>query len=778
MQKLMLSFLCGTVSVLAVSTAMAQQSNGLEEITVTARKRTESLQDVPVAVAAIPKSELAKNMASDLNKIGELAPQVLIGRSVTGTGATITIRGISSSAVDSGLDQSVAIDMDGVPLSRGRIVQTAVFDLQQVAVLEGPQALFFGKNSPAGVISITSADPTNKLEGYVKGGYEFKAKEKYVEGAVGGPITDDLKGRIALRGDWMDGWLKNIAPAEANPFQPNAPLPGAQGQSIGPKGHDISGRLTLLWEPTDDFNAKLKVTMNSERENSNDAGQEPFCVGQSVPTVLGVPEPTADCKANMVKAESDLPPLLAINYPYANGGMPYMRSDLGLASLTLNKTFDKVTLTSTTGYYDQSHKGGYTGDVSEFAQIYDTEYERYHLFTQELRANTNFDGPLNVMAGGYYEHSHRRWFNAPDLLNIFNPVAQNYTTTTTTSLSHSNSWSVFGQARWKIIPELELAGGVRYSHDSKQSTLENFTGNPAASALGLALYPDGTPINANYKGNNVSPEATLTWKPTPNQTIYGAYKTGYKAGGISNAAVLPAAATSSNVLFGAEKTNGFEAGYKADLMERTLRLDLTGYRYNYNGLQVTGYIPTEFRYTIANAAKARTYGVTGSFEYLATERLTLSGNVGWNHARYLSFPNAQCYGGQTAAQGCVGGVQDLKGKALMRAPNVTFKLGADYKAPLGNSWVADLSASAAYSGSYQTETDYGVGGFQSSYWLINAGITVSPEDDKYHLSLLGRNLTNSYYKVFTYQRSLATFNEYSAFFNRPREVVLEVGYNF
>jgi iron complex outermembrane recepter protein len=763
-------------------TTLTQENSGhLAEIVVTARKREESLQNVPVAVEVISKIDLENNLATDLSAIGELAPQVIIGRSVTGTGAVLTIRGISSSAVDAGLDQSVSVSIDGVSLSRGRIVEAAQFDLQQVEVLEGPQALFFGKNSPAGVISIQSADPTNVPGGYVKGGYEFVADEKYGEMAISEPITSDLNARLAFRYDYMDGWIKNVAPPEANPFQSDAFLPGAApGNTIGPRGSEASGRLTLVWQPADDFNAKLKLTLNSEALNSNNAYGETFCAGgQTVPTILGVPEPNSTCAINMTKAESNLPAMLAVNYPYGNNGVAFETSNLGLASLTLNKTMSNLALTSTTGYYDQSRAGSYPGDDSEFAQIWDTEAEHYRMFNEEARLNTSYSGPVNYMVGGYYEYSHRNWFNGPDITNIFNPLAQNYSTTNTFAENAGDSYSAFAQVRWKILSSLEFDAGARYTHDDKKATLFNIANNPSASLIGVSLYPDNTPIYPRYSDNNVSPEATLTWKPDSDQTIYGAFKTGYKAGGISNSGILSATATAANVLFGPEKTNGFEVGYKADLFDDTLRLDLTAYRYNYNGLQVTGVDVAEaFTYTIQNAAKARTQGIEGSFEWLAMDRLTLNGNAGYNHARYLSFSNAECYTGQTAAQGCVDGAQNLAGQALNRAPDVTFKMGADYRAPFVQRSTADLSISGAYSSSYQAETDYAAGGIQPSYWLLNAAVHFIPETDKYQISLIGRNLTNTYYKVVTFQQPLGTPNQYLGVFNRPREVALEASYKF
>jgi iron complex outermembrane receptor protein len=760
------------------ATPTLESSGHLEEIVVTARKRAESLQDVPVVVAVISKVDLQNNLATDLQTIGELAPQVMIGRAITGTGAVITIRGISSASSDSGVDQSAIVSIDNVSLSRGRIVESTQFDMQQVEVLEGPQALFFGKNSPAGVISIQTADPTDHFESHLKGGYEFKADEEYGEAVVSGPIINDLKARLAFRYDAMDGWIKNVAQPIPNPFQTFAPLPGAEDNTIGPEGHDVTGRLTLLWEPTDDFNAKFKWTIDRETENSNAAYSEPFCVGPTtVPTELGVVQPHADCAINMVKAESNLPAVLAVNYPYGNGGIPYQWSHFSLASLTLNKTAGAFALASTTGYYSQVHQGSHAADYSPFTQVYDSEREDYDLVNEELRLNTNFSGPVNFMSGAYYEHFHRTWLNAPDILNILNAPAQNYTTTVTTSDNHSDSYSVFGQVRWKIVPSLEFDGGARYTHDAKNSSLVSPVNNPVSAPL-FALYPQGQVIYPRYTGNNVSPEATLTWKPAPDQTLYAAYKQGYKAGGISNPGLLQSTATATSLLFGPEHSNGFEVGYKADLFDRTLRLDLAGYRYNYNGLQVTALNQTTFTYTLRNAARARTYGITGSFEWLATDRLSFDGNVGFNHARYLDFPNAQCYAGQTAAQGCVNGAQNLEGQPLVRAPNVTFKLGADYKANLVQGWNTDLSVSGAYTSSYQSATDYDPGGPQSSFWLLNAAVNVSPENDRYKISLIGRNLTNSYYKLVTFQWTLGGPGQWASVFNRPLEAVLQLEYNF
>src|SRR5262249_44377389 len=150
--------------------------------------------------------------------------------------------------------------------------------------------------------------------------------------------------------------------------------------------------------------------------------------------------------------------------------------------------------------------------------------------------------------------------------------------------------------------------GVRYSHDSKNATYVNYGTSGDYNPAQAGLRADGSVLPAHYSGNNASPEVTVTWKPDTNQTIYGAFKTGYKAGGLSNGALLNASTTSSDLVFGPEKTKGFEVGYKADLLANTWRFNVVGYRYNYNGLQVTALTPPTYTPTVRNAASARTYG--------------------------------------------------------------------------------------------------------------------------------------------------------------------------
>jgi outer membrane receptor protein involved in Fe transport len=219
MRPMQCLLLTGAVFSACPAVVMAQDSKDelqLQEIVVTARKREESLQRVPVAVSVIDQSVLENNISDSLTKIGELAPQVSLSQGGSGTGAVITIRGVSSASNDAGLDQSVAIEVDGVPISRGQIISASMYDLEQVQVLQGPQALFFGKNSPAVDLpqigrsdrylrGLRDSRLRNRGRGADSRGCGFRPAHRHTQSASG--ISRQL-----------DGWLDKKRGAAANRY--------------------------------------------------------------------------------------------------------------------------------------------------------------------------------------------------------------------------------------------------------------------------------------------------------------------------------------------------------------------------------------------------------------------------------------------------------------------------------------------------------------------------------------------------------------------------------
>src|SRR5580693_9064872 len=197
------------------TTAAAQAGSGseLEEITVTARKRTESILNVPVDVQALPASQLQTFQVTELTDLPTLVPGLNFGTSLLSIGTLISIRGIGTASQDPGVDQSVALNIDGLSLGNGLALNMGLFDIGSVEVLKGPQALFFGKESPGGVISLNTADPTDQLEMTVRAGYEFESVQPRAEFVVSGPVTDTLKLRLATMYDQQEGYFENEAVA-------------------------------------------------------------------------------------------------------------------------------------------------------------------------------------------------------------------------------------------------------------------------------------------------------------------------------------------------------------------------------------------------------------------------------------------------------------------------------------------------------------------------------------------------------------------------------------
>jgi outer membrane receptor protein involved in Fe transport len=256
------------------------------------------------------------------------------------------------------------------------------------------------------------------------------------------------------------------------------------------------------------------------------------------------------------------------------------------------------------------------------------------------------------------------------------------------------------------------------------------------------MKPANVPIFSEFKDDDISPEVTLTWTPIPEVTVYGAYKTGYKSGGFSTNTVITAAANSDSVRFDAESSEGFEIGLKSTLLDGRMRLNLTGYRYSFSNLQVSAFDSATTSFQIRNAASARTTGLELETNFQVTDGLMLRGQAGYNRARYSEFPGAPCYRGQSVADGCVGGVQDLTGRPLVFAPDWSGSVGFSYDVPVFNGWSLGLSSDLVFSSGYYTALANDDRARQESFQKINASIRLYSDDDRWDFAIIGRNLAN------------------------------------
>lgn len=758
-------------------------SGGLEDIVVTARKRSESLMSVPVAVTAVSGAELTRTGVSDLSRLAQIAPQVMVSRADSGSGAGFKIRGLGTPYADAGLDSSVGVNIDGMQAMRGNGVNIGFFDVAQIEVLKGPQALFFGKNNPAGVISLRSVNPTDRFEGFVRASYEIEAEEKVIEGAISGPVTDTLKARLAVRGAHMKGWLKNTAVSIAsNPIfggLPTEPYRDSNG------GKDLLGRLTLLFEPTDNFSANLKIAGGLHKDNGT-VGQV-TCLHAGNPidvlnsTIL-IPDPGGDCQMDERFQQGRLPAAVANTDPHNRGGNPYSDIKSLVTTLTINYKMDDLTLTSVTGYsgLDADQMMAFSFSSTPIAKV--AMGEKAKTFSQEVRLLSDFDGPLNFTLGAYYEKVNRRNRTSPLLVFVGpDPVTGRHDTYESTTKTNGETMSGFGQLRWQVFDKVELAGGVRYTHETKDSDLRNIYTHAFLEGP-FSLQPVGVPLLGNFKfsDSNWSPEFTASYKPNADSLIFLAYKTGYKSGGFSNTSLVQSFFDATNLKVDSEKSSGFEGGVKMMLANRSIRLEGTVYSYLYKNLQVSQFDATKFSFFLKNAAAARIKGAELSATWQATPELRLNGSATYNKATYTRYPRASCYTGQTVTQGCdaVLQLQSLTGAPLTQAPKWTLNGGGSYEVAVGGDLMIGLSADVAYTGSYFTAEDHAPTSFQKGYALFNAGVHIYDEAKKWDVALIGRNLANKYYRVISSGKPFAAPDEYFSFTPRAREIRLQVGYNF
>jgi iron complex outermembrane recepter protein len=766
---------------------------GLEEVVVTARRKEERLQDVPVAATAITAAEIQQYNITNIANVKVVAPQVSFDRAFTGSGTSIAMRGISSSSLDAGLEQSVLLDFDGMPISRGRILSDAIFDVQAIDVLKGPQSLFFGKNTPGGVVSVRSANPTDEFEAYARMGYEFTSRAPSLEAAISGPINETLGFRLAVYGSQSDGYILNQSAGIADPYR-TARLPTYTGGTFVPAAPQRLGaeekygvRGTLTFDNGEGLDATFKMLATyTTNQGLQSFTENMSCApGQTRPRTNGIVDPNGDCKLNNRAAAGFMSPDIVAAWPEIrswNTGEPGGSNDSYLPTLTVNYAMDALTLTSTTGFYKYHYKSAGSADATSYAFFWSYQNETFEALTEEVRLFSTLDGPLNFALGGYYESSERTLkagaLNGP---NSADPFTGKLNTHDNRWDNETDAYSFFGQLIFTPIEQLEIAGGARYTkQDRSVAAVNTFVNNNNA-----AFRTAGSVLKGDYSEDNTSPEATVTWKFSPDLMVYGAYKTGYLSGGFSNLGTLTASITLPALTYKPEEVDGYEIGTKFSLLDRTLTGSLVAYTYDYDGLQLTTFNATlaQPSFTTTNAASTKSEGIELDLNYRPVQGLSLRGSVNYNDAKFEKFENAQCYAGQTAAQGCVTlpgrttRAQDLSGAPLWRAPEWIYTAGFLYEFGVGESLKMTVNADLRNTSGYFVSTTENPGSYQDGFTALNAGVRLGASDDAWSVALIGRNITDEIYATLGTDKPGGS-GEVMAVAGEPRAVVLQLETRF
>ena len=788
-----------------------KSANTQPEIVVTARLRNESLMDVPVAVSAISEDTLKQYATADLTDIGSLVPNVIISDYKINGGGSLSIRGISSPATQIGFDQPVSVSIDGVQTSAGRVAMLGFFDMKNVEVMRGPQALFFGKNSPAGVISVASNGATRSLEAGATIGYEFEGREMAANAYISGPITNSIGARLAIKHRSLGGWLQNNAQSIANPFYNSGLppetefLPGRTSKYIGEE--ETMGRLTLEYDDGGPFTAVAKLFLTHATGDGAGAFAQNIgaCGADGLPRSYGFADPYGDCEADDQTSYGAIPDVVAQALPRGgDSGRPRDKMDAIIGSLNLSYEMGPLTLTSVSGYVKHDYFYLSALDQTVYGGLIVLEDNTLESISQELRLSSDFDSPLNFLVGAYYQDSTDDLYN--DTLvtpYVFFGLAGNgrYEAYEKIADLKSKTYSVFGQLLWDVTDTIEIAGGLRYTHEKRTTTNQNLYGfGPFNTGNTVFLgSTDQTPgiLAGSFSDNNISPEVTLTYRPSRHLTAWAAYKTGFKSGGFALTSPLQTTATLGDIDFDSETVRGGEVGLRGDF--GPFKFSATAFLYDFKDLQATVYNPVDVRYVISNAGKLKQRGIELDGSYRVSDNLELHGSLAYVHNRFRNYVG-QCYAFTYAAgtdpttastpAGCSfvnPGIdllleQDYQGKTPARSPDLTGSFGASFETEISPTLQFGLSGDAYYSDDYNASDALSPAAQQSDFWRFNASAHLGGTDDRWRISLIGKNLTNKHYVLFAADRTggsdLPGIGEQRGAIARGREVAIQIGYQF
>lgn len=786
-----------------------------DAIVVTARRREETLIAVPVVVSAVNQKAIESRGIVNLDGLARVVPQLLVGpQGGSVQGGQVSIRGIAGPDSNPFGDQAVSFDIDGVQIAKSTVRRMTDFDVAQIDVYKGPQALFFGKNSMAGIVNIRTNDPGDRFEAGAKLGYELKAREMRGEAYVSTPIGEGFGVRLAGQYSTMQGWLIDQTP-QSSPYYDS---------DRNPDSTSYGARLTLKYDDGGPFDARFKL--NYGRVKSNGPANTTAFVNcplgarqfSFLPPGLG---DDSQCSAGRFNTNpgygSQLATLPGTLNHFREDGSNFLDQKQILASLVMTyQLLDALTLSTATGYYDvdldqcQNYENSFAVLLPSCNILTNRE------FSQELNLTTSFDGPVNLTAGLYFSDTDATTGSLTYLFGGLFPLLvppgspgfpDGYGGPTTPAQVNNYRLSQAGQAysafagiSFKPVETLEISAGGRYSYERKRLTDVRGGGGIAEvfnPAIFTTILSDATRLTVangalakdRDSWEDFSPEATITYRPSDDFTVFTSYKHGFLSGGFNSSSVN-FSTPDLDLSYRPQVIKGFEGGIKARLADASLLVNAAAYTYKITDLQVVNF--TNATSTIRNAAASKVDGAELDFTYRTPlQGLTVNGAASYNRARYTSFPGAPCYNGQTPAQGCnlVAGnpVQDLAGKPVARSPKWTLQGGLQYETPIGTNMKLGLNGNIAYQTSMLTDATDAPNGRQKPYTLVDAGIRLGAEDDRWTVAVIGRNLTDKYYFVASTDvpftgggtgTAAGVLGDRYASLSRGREILLQVSFKF
>ncbi|WP_226701836.1 TonB-dependent receptor [Microbulbifer elongatus] len=695
-------------STLGASSAFAQQSV-LEEVTVTAQKREQSMQDVSVAVSAFSGDAIDKMGFEEGLDITQQVPNMnffaIFGEA---SSPSVSLRGISLVNFSDSWESPVSIYVDDV--YRGNPAGSAIqlFDLERVEVLRGPQGTLYGRNTTGGLVHYVSRKPTEEFDASISASIGTYS-ESILEGSMSGPISDSVRGRVAIKSTHNDGWQTNTV--------------------TGDKLNDTDSfgyRTQLEFDLAE--NAGLLLNVHGSNADQQSVGFAHMGYLEEAVEGSGKCSVGAIQNGACTSATFGLTGAEAVNGKFdpehvASGAAEGLATKIDTfgTSATLSWDFENFSLTSITAYEELDKFLQDDGDgtaIVWFDEQYAVDAEQY---TQEIRLNGSTEKSNWVTGFYYYKDDRGLVTEAP---------------TTADGLWHreivtldSESWALFGQLEYDLSESITLVSGLRYTEEERDFTQD----------AGPSFYEE-IDTTGDLSDNATTGRIGLDWRPAPDTLAYASFSTGFKSGGFSGSYNSSLEATEP---VGAENINNFELGLKTTLAE-VYRLNAAAFHYTVEDYQAQVFLTVAEGSVITNAGDVTGTGAEVELTAPITNNFEVIAGAGWLSTE---FDSEQLFF-------VAGDAYTLDGNELPSAPGFTYNLVARYYQSLGDSGELVFQGDYAWQDDHYLQIENDPYSKQSAYGLANAKISWHSPSDVYSIEAFARNLSNEEY--FTYQNTLGS----------------------
>jgi iron complex outermembrane receptor protein len=729
---------------------------------VTAQRREQSLQDVPVSVTAIDGDRIREGGIMNIADVAVETPNFTMTQFNIGE-PQYFLRGIGNTNDSAGSDPAVGVFVDDVYIGRTGGTSTDLFDIERIEVIRGPHGTLFGKNVVGGAVSIYTQRPTEEFEsrlGLTVGNFE----QYMIRGLINGRMTDKLSGKFSFSRHSRDGYVDNVTD--------DMDYHDADNNSV---------RGQLLYTPTDNIDILFGLDYSRDdvagncRNVNNLELNDPL--GLAVFYYPVIEETTG---GDIRKCASSAP--------------AGQSREVGGALLRIDWSFERSTLTSITAYRESDYK--WTEDLAGMPwgatpfNLIDQAEEDANQWSQEFRLTSAGGESFDWLLGAFFmkENVDRAEnftgaFHFPlaaqgfVLLNGDVTWAQDNTT---------KSYALFGKLDWHINDNFTWSVGGRWAKDKKsisQAMINNedpafdvglltFMGHPdPAVVLGIPANGPGGLIGYIVSGSRAAlnfpytaqaseswdkflPSTDLSWRFHDDHLLYFSYSKGYKSGAFQSQTTSAEAAVTP---LDPEVADNYEVGIKSEFLENRLRVNASVFKMNYDDLQVFQLVGSLL---VGGNAQATSKGVEIDAAWLITEDWILGGNYGYLNAKYDTY---------------ILGQTDLSGNRLPKAPKSTWSLNTTYTAHLSGGSSMDFHAVYAHTGSFYYATNNHPASHEDSYGLLDASITWRSQGDRWMVTLWGRNLTDEEYRTHMIVSNIAGSVD---LWNLPRTYGATVTYNF